>query len=324
MEARNVGKEKIGVLLMTEGSPTSLDDAEAFLMRIRNGIPPKPEEVQEIKRKYSKIGGRSPLLERTKEQADALEKSLNRQAIPAKVYVGMKYWHPLIDEALAMTVRDGIRRIIAIALAPFFSQISIGGYEKYLLESQKKINAQLDISFVKSWNNHPLFLQAWIEKIQEALTLCSEIEKDRIFTVFTAHTLPEKILEWDDPYPRQLRTTCQWIAEALDIKNWNLSYQSGVLSGKCLGPDILTTLKELGWKGYQNILVVPIGFVATHFEILYYLDIECQAFAQENDINLWRTESLGTTPAFIAALTSIVEEYLVNPLESLRRKTSST
>lgn len=310
MLTHNIGKDRIGVLLMTEGGPNSPDEVEAFLKRARHGTPPTQDEVEDLKGKYSRIGGRSPLLERTKEQAKALEETLNRQAIQAKVYVGMKYWHPLIYETVPMMVYDRIRRNVAIALAPFYSRISIGGYEERLLEAQKKVDIPIDVSFVKSWNSHPLFLQAWLEKIREALGLLPRMMKDDIFTVFTAHTLPEKILEWDDPYPKQLHVTCQQIADALKLRNWNLSYQSGVFLEKRLGPDILTTLKELSQKGYQNVLLVPIGFVATHFEILCYLDVECQDFAKRNGINFWRTDALDAAPTFIAALAGIAREQM--------------
>lgn len=302
--------EKIGVLLMAYGSPDSLNDVEAYFTEIRRGQKPKPEEVEELRERYKRIGGRSPLLEITKGQAMALEASLKAQGVNSQVYVGMKHWYPFIEDAVKSMLDDGIRRVVAVVLAPHYSKMGIGGYMEALITAKSNVNTTLSISFVESWSENPLFLRAWVERIQTALTRFQPSVKDP-FAVFTAHSLPESVMQPDDPYPTQLQESCRRVAEMANLSRWTFAYQSaGLRKEKWLGPDILERLRELAGFGDHNVLIVPIGFVSDHLEILYDIDVECQEFAKANGINLLRTEMLNTSPTFIAALTAIVREHL--------------
>lgn len=303
-------RERIGILLMAYGSPDSLDDIEAYLTGIREGEKPRLEEVEHLRERYRGIGGRSPLLEITRQQAGALEKHLKSQGLGAHVYVGMKHWHPFIEDAVKTMVSDGVRRAVAIALAPHYSKMSIGGYKDALLNAINKFGGELSISFVESWSDNPPFLQAWVEKIQSTLQQF-ELRPEDVFVLFTAHSLPQSSLQSNDPYPSQLQESCRRVAEMANLGLWAFAYQSaGLRKGKWLGPDVLERLAELAKGGYRSVLIVPIGFVADHLEILYDIDIECQEFARANNINLVRTEMLNTSPSFIAALVTIVKEQL--------------
>jgi ferrochelatase len=296
---------EFAVLLMAYGTPNSIEEIEPYLTDIRRGGKPTPEAVQEIKNRYSKIGGRSPLLEITKAQASALEKKLRAEGSEARVYFGMKHWHPYIREVVPQIINDGLGRVICVALAPHYSQISIGGYKRAFDEANA---GRLEADFVESWNDNPLFHAAVAEKVTQALTRFPDPKNVKL--LFTAHSLPERILEQNDPYPNQLQSSCKAVAEILKREHWSFAYQSaGMTREKWLGPDILETLGQLSkWNGLEGVLVVPIGFVADHLEILYDIDVEAREYARSHGLHLERTESLNASPTFIDALSDVVRK----------------
>jgi len=306
-------EERIGVLLMAYGSPDSLDDVEAYYAHILGGRKPVPGQVEGLKERYRRIGGRSPLLEITKQQAQALEERLNSDphAGRFRVYVGMKHWRPFIEEALAKVVRDRIRRVVALALAPHYSRLSIGEYIQAAQSAQEKLGAHFEITFIESWHDHPLFLGAVAEKVTEALKQFPDSIRGQVPIIFTAHSLPERILQENDPYPRQLKETCEALADMCHLKRWHLAYQSaGHTPESWLGPDVNDTLIKLFEERHRHMLVCPVGFVADHLEVLYDIDTECQELAKSKGIELKRTESLNASPTFIQALVSIIIEHL--------------
>jgi ferrochelatase len=291
-----------GILLMAYGTPNSEYDIEPYLADIRGGRKPTPAAVEDLKERYRKIGGRSPLLDISNAQASALERALSKHGVSAGVYVGMKHWHPYIREVVPEIVDDGIHQIIALALAPHYSHISVGGYKR-ALDQALSADANLSADFVESWYDNPLFHRAVAERVRVAMDqLPSDVE-----FLFTAHSLPERILERNDPYPSQLRSSCQAVADILKLDHWSFAYQSaGQTAEKWLGPDILEWLQDFSQRRRAtNVLVVPIGFVADHLEILYDLDVEAKEFANAHGLNLMRTESLNTTGPFISALADI-------------------
>lgn len=327
-----MGSEKIGVLLMAYGCPDSLEDVEEYYAHIRGGKKPRQEQVEDLKERYRLIGGRSPLLEITQSQARALEEKLNgrrliqqtNQIDSAKsadgrfrVYVGMKHWHPYIEEAVKEMVEDGISRGIGLVLAPHYSRMSV---EVYIQAVQKTLSSaeftlkqvqgrNSKFHFIESWNKHPLFIEAVAEKIREAFSNFPEEVRSHVVVIFTAHSLPERVLEWRDPYPQELRETCTLLAEKLLLKEWHIAYQSaGHTKEKWLGPDILEELERLHGGGDRNFLIVPIGFVADHLEILYDIDVECKKFAESRGLFLRRTESLNTSPLLMDALAEIIQK----------------
>lgn len=290
---------------MAYGTPNSEKDMEGYITDIRRDRKPTLDAVEHLKERYRRIGGRSPLLEISNAQALALEKTLNAQGVNARVYVGMKHWHPYIGEVVPGIASEGVHRIIALALAPHYSQISIGGY-KQALDNALTAAGNLQADFVESWHDNPIFHRAVAEKVMVAMAHFPKSAEVRV--LFTAHSLPERILEHNDPYPSQLHSSCQAVAALLKLDRWSFAYQSAGQTGeKWLGPDILESLQEMSQSGkVVNVLVVPIGFVADHLEILYDIDVEAQEFAKTHGLDLMRTESLNTSPTLILALADIV------------------
>jgi ferrochelatase len=293
------------VLLMAYGTPSSEAEIIPYLADIRHGRPARPEIVEELKQRYRKIGGRSPLLEITNAQASALQKQLNANRKGAKVHVGMKHWHPYIHEVVPQILRDNPNRIVALVLAPHYSEISIGRYRQALDEALSNSSVQVD--FVESWYDNPLFHQAVAEKVRDALRKFPA--SANVEVVFTAHSLPERILELNDPYPNQFLASSRAVANLVGVREWSFAYQSaGMTDVKWLGPDILEKLEA--YSAGKNVLVVPIGFVADHLEILYDIDVEAQEFAKAQGLRLIRSESLNTSPTFIQALADVVKRRL--------------
>ncbi len=299
------------VLMMAYGGPDSLDDIEEYLLDVRHGRRTPPALVEEIKERYAEIGGKSPLLEVTQAQAEALEKRLNElSAGPEyRVYVGMRHWTPYIKEAMAQIVEDGIDQVIGICMAPHYSRMSIGAYIEKAEEARKELNPDLDITYVESWHDHPLFVETIAENVEEAFQKFPAEAQDDVKVVFTAHSLPAAIMEQGDPYDEQLKETAHLVAEQLDDVDWMFSYQSaGASNAKWLGPQIEDVVVELAEAGRENILVAPIGFVADHVEILYDIDIEARGYAEEAGARLERTESMNVIPSFIDALADLVRQ----------------
>lgn len=308
------GIKTIGLLLMAYGSPDSLDDMEAYLLDIRGGRPTSAALVEEIKERYAEIGGRSPLLDITRQQAAALEAEMNRRdgasGVAFRSYVGMRHWDPRIKEAVAQMAEDGITEVIAMVMAPHSSRMSTGAYYNSLLEAISELGVNLDIAWVENWHDHPGLIEAIAEKAAAAL---ERFEGERPFVIFTAHSLPARILAQADPYDDQLNETARLLAERLELASgrWRFSYQSAGQSPEpWLGPQIEEVVVELAESGEKNLLVVPIGFVCDHVEVLYDIDIACRRIAAEHGARLERSASLNTSPAFIRALADIARERM--------------
>jgi protoporphyrin/coproporphyrin ferrochelatase len=298
--------KKTAVLLMAYGTPNSLDEIEPYYTDIRGGRKPSPENLRVLVSRYERIGGKTPLLEITNAQACALQAQLGAEY---RVYVGMKHWRPYIAQAVAEIVRDGYRRVIALALAPHYSRFSIEGYIERVQKAIAELGASLDVAYIKSWNDHPLFLRSIAERLQAAQLLFGAKDWNAIEVVFSAHSLPEKILQENDPYPEELRETCEGVAVLVGLLRWRFAYQSAGRTGeKWLGPEILGTLDEIAAKGKQRVLIAPIGFVADHLEVLYDIDVECAERARKLGLEMHRIESPNASPTFIAALAALVHE----------------
>lgn len=306
------GTETIGVLFMAYGSPENLDQMEAYLLDVREGRQPSPELVHDITERYAQIGGKSPLLERTREQAEAVAAELNsRNASNGhrfEAYVGMRHWDPRIGEAVEQIERDAIGTVVSMVMAPHNSAMSIGKYYKKLDE----VARDKHISFlrVESWHKHPGFLDAVSEKIEEGL---QQFGNEQPYIVFTAHSLPAKILEMGDPYDDQLNETAHLLAKRFELKEdgWRFCYQSaGANAIPWLGPQIEEVVEELAREGKKDLLIVPIGFVCDHVEVLYDIDIEARSIATEHGARLERTPSLNASPTFVQALADIIEGKL--------------
>ena len=289
--------EGVAVLLMAYGGPGSLDEVEPYLADVRGGRPTAPELVTEIKGRYARIGGRSPIRERTEAQARALERALG----PAwPVYVGMRHWHPFIAETVERIVAERGRRVVAIVLAPHFSTMSVGAYEKKLLDAA---SGRLDLALVRSWGDHPKFLEAVAERVKQALQRFPA--PGAVQVVFTAHSLPERILPAGDPYADELRTSAAAVARLALVDEWRFAYQSaGATPEPWLGPEAGAVITELA-PTRKNFLIVPIGFVSDHVEVLYDVDVAYRGLAERLGARLERTDSLNDDPLLVAALADL-------------------
>jgi ferrochelatase len=285
------------VLLLAHGTPESLDEMPEYLTRVRGGRPPSPELVEEMRGNYAAIGGRSPLTDITRAQAVALARELGGGA---RVYVGMRNWKPFIAEALAAAAADGVRDLVAVPMAPQYSTLSVGKYQEAVRQATPP---GMRVRFVDSWHDHPGLLGAFAEKLEDALRRAPGAA-----VVFTAHSLPERVVREGDPYSGQVAATAAGVAARARVADYRLAYQSaGRTPEPWLGPSLDETLDDLGHAGAERAVVVaPIGFVCDHTEILFDIDVAAAAAARRRGIALSRTASLNTSPAFIRALAGVV------------------
>jgi protoporphyrin/coproporphyrin ferrochelatase len=287
---------KTAVVLMAYGSPGRIEDIRPYLEDIREGRPVSDEAVEELTERYRRIGGRSPLDEITERQRAALERELG---VP--VHVGMKHWRPRIAEAVEAALAGGAERVVGVVLAPHYSALSIAGYRERLKAS---IRGRAELRFVESWHDHEPFLAV----------LADRVRGTDAHVVFTAHSLPERVLAMGDPYRDQLLETSRLVAERAGIERWSFAFQSASETGEpWLGPDILEELDALYAQGVRDVLVCPIGFVSDHLEILWDLDVEARERAGELGLRLDRIESLNDDPAFIRALAELTQQALRVP-----------
>ncbi|MGH2769484.1 MAG: ferrochelatase [Actinomycetota bacterium] len=299
----------VGVLLMSYGSPRSLEEVAPYYTDIRGGRPPSPEALEELKSHYRKVGGRTPLEEITHRQAAALQERLDRQTPRGyRIYLGMKHWHPHIREAVGEMVAGGVERVVGIVLAPHYSKMSIGGYEDRLLKARSDLGADFEATVIPSWYAEPGFVDLVAANLRT--TLGDWDPADAATAVFfTAHSLPERILAAGDPYREQLLDSSRLIAEAAGLPRWEFAFQSASQTGEpWLGPDILESLEAFGARGGRRALVAPIGFTADHLEILYDIDLECRELARELGLELRRIPSPNDDPRLIAVLAGLVLE----------------
>jgi len=278
---------------MAYGSPTRPEDIPAYFEDIRGGRPVRPEVVAELVERYRRIGGSSPLNEITERQRAALEHELG-----APVYVGMKHWVPRIAEAADRALGEGAERIVGLVLAPHYSSISIGGYRDRLAEA---VGDRAELVMIESWHDHRPLIEI----------VAGRIRGTDAHVVFTAHSLPERILAEGDPYKDQLLETSRLVAERAGVETWSFAFQSASPTGEpWLGPDILEELERLHAQGVRNVLVAPVGFVSDHLEILWDIDVEAREKAAELGLELDRIESLNDAPEFARALAMLVEQVL--------------
>jgi ferrochelatase len=295
----------IGLLVMAYGGPNNLVEVEPYLLDVRGHRPTSPEIIQEVRERYRAIGGRSPILEQTWSQASALESALNTDGVTFKSFVGMRHWHPFIPAALEDMWAQGIEQAVGLVMAPHYSRMSIGAYYQRIEEA----NSPIEIARIEDWHLQPGYIRALAERVRDTLKGFPEEVRADVPIVFTAHSLPEKILEWNDPYPTQLRETVIAIMELLGSQPHEFAFQSAAISTiPWLGPDAGEVLKRLNSEGKKHILLCPIGFVCEHVEILYDIDIVYQDLARSLGMHLERIEMLGTAPQMIEGLAELIHE----------------
>jgi ferrochelatase len=294
----------VGVLLMAYGTPDRLENVEPYYTHIRHGRKPSPELVEDLRRRYQLVGGTTPLLEITRATRDGLQRELGNDY---RVFLGMKHWHPFIEQGLREMAEAAIERAVGLVLAPHFSSMSIAQYFDYAHAAQEKMNTHIELEPIESWHLHPPYLESVARRIRAKLEEFSA--PDDVTVIFTAHSLPRRIVDQDDPYPRQLQETAEALAAMLALSHWTFSYQSaGRTPEPWLGPDLVETVERLADEGVKNILVASIGFVSDHLEILYDLDYEAKEAAARRGIQLKRTEMLNADPDFVQGLAHLVRD----------------
>ncbi len=293
----------IGLLVMAYGGPNNIDEVEPYLLDVRGYRPTSPEIIHEVRERYREIGGRSPIREQTQAQADALESALNSSSKDFKAFVGMRHWHPYIKDSLAEMQKQGIDHAVGLVMAPHYSRMSIGAYYKKIEEA----NLPIEFLRVEDWHLESGYIDALADRVRASLQCFPAEVRAETPIIFTAHSLPQKILEWNDPYPIQLRETVSAAMERLGSHPHEFAFQSAAISTEpWLGPDAGEIIKRLASEGNKNILLCPIGFVCEHVEILYDVDIVYQKLAKSLNVHLERIEMLNTAPAMINGLARLV------------------
>jgi ferrochelatase len=276
---------------MAYGSPDRLEDVPAYYADIRGGRPIRPELLENLVERYRRLGieDANPLNAITEETRAALERELG-----APVFTGMKHWHPRIAAAAESALAEGATTIVGLVLAPHYSGGSIAGYRQQLDDA---VDDRATIVFVRSWHDDPGLVALLAERVQ----------RTEAHVVFTAHSLPARVLEGGDPYEEQLLETSRLVAEAAGVQDWSFSYQSESATGEpWLQPDILGHLAALRDKGVQAVLICPVGFVSDHLEIRWDLDVEARERATELGMRYERIEMPNADPVLIRVLAGIV------------------
>ncbi|MDQ6711776.1 MAG: ferrochelatase, partial [Candidatus Dormibacteraeota bacterium] len=303
------------VLLMAYGSPNRLEDVEAYFTDIRGGRTPSAEAVEELTGRYRRVGVPTPLLAVSMELGRELEQLLNFDPPADRIYtvhLGMKHWTPRIRSAVEEIVDSGADRVIAIVLAPHYSKISTAGYRRQVERTLDGAAPDVSLDFVDSWHELDGYLQAVADNVRT--TRAEFANPAEVVAVFTAHSLPARILKEGDPYQEQLRRTSELVAQRAAIDQWRFSYQSQSHTGEpWLGPDLVETVEELAGQGHRAILVASVGFIADHLEIYYDIDIEAKEKADALGIELRRTRMLNADPRLAQALYALVNERVTGP-----------
>jgi len=307
--------ESIGVLLMTYGSPETLDDVRPYMTNVYGGREPDAALVDEFKRRYELIGG-SPLVRITKEQAAALQEELRRRHPDGPTFhveVGMRFFPPFVPEGIKALADKGVDRVVGIIMSPQYSPILMGGYLKAVDEALKNLERPLPMTVAGSWNEQPLFLEAIAERVREALGHVPVEARDDVQVLLSAHSMPKRVVETETGYIDQLKDTAARVAELAGLApdRWGFCYQSaGHTPEEWLKPDFADVMPELAAAGRRQVLIAPVQFLADHLEILYDIEVGAREQAEEHGIAFMRTASLNTAPLFIAALADVVEEQL--------------
>jgi ferrochelatase len=308
-----VSARKPGVLLMTYGSPGSLDreDVRTYLARVRGGREPDSGLVDEFTRRYRVIGG-SPLIDITRAQAAALA-----QVLGWPVQVGMRFSEPSIITGLSALVDAGVTDVAAIVLSPQYSPLLMSGYATAIDSARSTMGALApDVEIAGSWHEQPAFLAALADRVTRAIEGLPPDERDGVSVLMTAHSLPKRVAEQEPDYLAQLRTTAVAVASAagLSADRWTFCWQSaGHEPGEWMKPDFADLMPRIGESPTRSVLVVPIQFLADHLEILYDVEVGAREQAEAHGVTFHRIDSLNADPILITALAAVATETIQRP-----------
>jgi ferrochelatase len=298
------------LLVVSFGGPEGMDDVIPFLENVLRGRNVPRERMLQVAHHYQMFGGVSPINQQNRELIAALGRELESNGPPLPIYSGNRNWHPLLPDTLRKMASDGVRNALAFVTSAYSSYSSCRQYLQNIADAQAQVGPTAPrVEKLRVFYNHPLFIQANVDHIREAWAQVNDPESAHL--VFTAHSIPESMAANCD-YAMQLEQTATLIAEALNIKNWELVYQSrsGSPSQPWLGPDICDHLKTLREAGVKEVVVAPIGFVSDHMEVVYDLDVEARRVAEEIGMNLMRARTAGTHPAFVRMIRELMLERI--------------
>lgn len=308
----------VGVLVMAYGGPASLDEIPGYLADIRSGRPTPAAVLEEITENYRAIGGSSPLLGVTRQQVNALATALGDRY---RCYLGMRHWSPWIEEVVGEMVGDGVTHAVSLVLAPQFSVLSVARYQQKIADGLDLYRGRIDFDHVPSYHDAPGLVDAFARRVGEGLSRWPDAEQERVHVVFSAHSLPVRVLAAGDPYDAQCRETASLVAERAGLRaaQWSWSYQSaGRTPDPWAGPDIRERLEELAARGVCDVVSVPVGFVSDHVELLFDIDHRAQAVAARLGLRLERPPALNDDPVFVEALAGLVRARAAGWLEEAR------
>lgn len=301
------------VLMIAFGGPEKSQDIRPFLANVTRGRSIPPARLEEVAHHYELVGGRSPLNEWTFKQARALEAALKRSNVLTSqrsniVFVGMRNWHPYLVDTVRTMAAAGVKNVVGLIMAPQQSQTSWELYQKNVADAMTEAGVTLNVEYAPPVFDHPLFIEAAADRVREAMEQMPVEHRHNAMIVFTAHSVPHA-----DPfhqrYAQQVTTSARLVAERLRQARWRVAYQSrsGRPTDPWLEPDIGDVLRNLAAKGERHVVVVPIGFLCDHVEVLYDLDIEARNVAEEVGIQMVRAKTVHDDPKFIEALVQTVE-----------------
>jgi len=297
--------DQTAIILIALGGPRSLDEVGPFMTAFM-GRPAPPSVVTAIIERYKLIGGKSPLPELVKAQATALEQEL---ASGYRVYEGFRYSHPTVQESFETAIKEGARRVIALSMSPFATEVTTGAYRS-ACEGLGK--GETCPHFIASWHDNPLFIKAWQEKVLDGLKRFPAERQKNVVVIFTSHSIPVRYITAGDPYQRQVEETVSLVAYGLTLKQYRIAWQSkgARVTEPWIEPEVETVLDQIAREGWRNVLEVPIGFTCDHMETFYDIDIVHSAHARKLGIDFERAGSLNTSPLFIKALEDVVKKTL--------------
>ncbi|MBC1624853.1 ferrochelatase [Listeria welshimeri] len=307
--------KKVGLLVMAYGTPYKDEDIERYYTDIRHGHTPSEEMIADLRGRYHAIGGLSPLAKITEAQAYGLEEVLNKsqEEVEFKTYIGLKHIEPFIEDAVEAMHKDGIKEAISIVLAPHYSSFSVEAYNKRAKDTADKLGG-IEIKVINEWYKQPKFINMWAERINETAKQIPADELMDTVLIVSAHSLPEKIKQHNDPYPDQLQETADLIFEKVVVPHYALGWQSEGKTGEpWLGPDVQDLTRALyGKEKYKHFIYTPVGFVAEHLEVLYDNDYECKVVTDEVGAAYHRPPMPNADPEFLEVLKTVVWEKYTN------------
>lgn len=307
--------KKVGLLVMAYGTPYKDEDIERYYTDIRHGHTPSEEMIADLRGRYHAIGGLSPLAKITEAQAYGLKEVLNKsqEEVEFKTYIGLKHIEPFIEDAVEAMHKDGIKEAISIVLAPHYSSFSVEAYNKRAKDTADKLGG-IEIKAINEWYKQPKFINMWAERINETAKQIPADELMDTVLIVSAHSLPEKIKQHNDPYPDQLQETADLIFEKVVVPHYSLGWQSEGKTGEpWLGPDVQDLTRALyGKEKYKHFIYTPVGFVAEHLEVLYDNDYECKVVTDEVGAAYHRPPMPNADPEFLEVLKTVVWEKYTN------------